>query len=342
MKAFWCIAALMIISISLSGCDGEQHSGGEPPVKLSPQEVEIAAVQLAPVRNQIEILGTIESVYHAEISAKVSGTITTLPVVLGSEVAKGDLLVEISAGEIDAKLQQSLAQLSQAKRNLEREKKLLQKNAATPERVKSLEESLAIARAAYQEARIIQSYTRILAPFDGRVTRKMANVGDLATPGKPLLNIEDENHLQVITDIPEAMFLQVKQGDVLTVTVPSARLTVPGTVAEVAPTANPTTRSAPVKLNIEAHRHLRPGQFARVALSLQSATTLTVPTEALISWGQLERLFVVENGLARLRLVRCGESYGDDREILSGVILGEQVIIRGQQNIHDGQPVVIK
>ncbi len=332
---------ISITTLLLFGCNEEQQP--EKFVQtLQEQQVSIAEVKEVAVSDQIEILGTVESVYRAEISSKVSGTISALPVVLGSEVHTGDLLIEISAGEIDAKLQQSRAQLNQAKRNLDREQKLLRKNAATPETVKSLSEMVAIAEAAYEEARIYQGYTRILSPFHGRVTRKMANVGDLATPGKPLIHIEDELHLQIITDIPEAMILQVKQGDVLSVKVPSAGLTVPATVAEVAPTANPTTRSAPVKLNIDAHPHLRPGQFARVALSQTTAKTLIIPKTALTQIGQMERVFVVDNGIARLRLVRSGASYGNDIEILSGVSDGEQVIVTDQVTIHDGQPVIIQ
>lgn len=341
MKPLWSFAAVCAVSLILSSCKAEQP-GEKEAVQLPPQQVTVRAVEQVPVANQIEIIGTVEAVYRAEISAKVSGTITALPMVLGSVVRKGDLLLEISAGEIDARLQQSRAQLSQAQRNLAREKKLLVQNAATAETVKSLEESLAIAEAANQEALIMQGYTRLLAPFDGRVTRKLANIGDLATPGKPLLNIEDESHLQVITDVPEAMILQVKQGDVLSLTVPSAGLTVPGTVAEVAPTTNPTTRSGPVKINIASHPHLRPGQFVRVALSQQSIKTLIVPRTALVSSGQMEQLFVVEKDTARLRLVRSGAEYGEAIEILSGITAGEQVIVTGQSSIQDGQPVVIE
>ncbi len=341
MKPTLLRATLIAICIVLSGCQSDRKESRET-VQLQPQKVVTAKAQLQSVTNQIELLGTVESVYKAEIAARVSGTITTLPVVLGSEVHKGDLLVEINAGEIDAKLQQSRAQLEQARRNLEREKKLLKKNAATPETVKSLEEYLSIAEAAYQEASTIQSYTKVLSPFDGRVTSKQANIGDLATPGKPLLDIEDENHLQVITDIPEAMILQIKQGDVFPIHIPSANLTISGTVAEVAPTANPTTRSGPVKLNIDAHQNLRPGQFARVALSLQEASTLVVPAKSIIALGQMDRIFVVDNDHARLRLVRSGASYGDNIEILSGIQPGDTVIVEGQQSLHDGQPVIIQ
>jgi len=323
----------------LVGCEKNEPPQADTAV-LEPVRVTLATASQMPITSQIELIGTVEAVNRAEIAAKVSGTITAMPVVLGSRVQKGDLLVEISAGEIDAKLQQSHAQREQAKRNLARERKLLQKNAATPETVKSLEESLAIAEAAYQEARIMQSYTRVLSPFTGRVTSKDANIGDLATPGKALVRIEDEARLQVLTNIPETIISKIHKGDQLTVKVPAANLTVPGTVQEVAPTANPTTRSGKVKLDLEANPALHPGQFARVALALDNSSMLAVPGSAVSTVGQMQRVFVVQDGVARLRLVRCGASHGDQVEILSGLEPGEHVVVTYQQPLRDHQPVI--
>ena len=331
----------LVASLILSSCKSEHHSPA-PAKTLANQDVRTVQAQLEPVRNQIELLGTIEAVNRVEIAAKVSGNIMQLPVVLGSPVKKGDLLVSISAGEIDAKLDQSKAQLEKARRNLERERKLLAQKAATRETVRSLEESVSIANAAYQEALTFKRYTEIKAPIDGRVTRKHVQVGDLATPGKPLINIEDSSRLQVTTDIPERFISRVRQGDRLSIEVPSAGMTIDGIVAEVAPTANPMTRTAPVKLDIESHPELHGGQFVRVTLASKAAQTLTVPGNALVPIGQMERLFVVEDGQAQLRLVRSGERYGDRVEILSGLARGEHVVTEGQQSLQDGQPVTIR
>lgn len=341
MRSSWPIGILMAVTILLTGCREEPKSN-RPMAALQAVEVTVSKARLVPVANQIEVVGTVASRYTAEIASKISGSINALPVHLGSEVERGDLLLEMSAGEIDARLVQAVARLQQARRNLSREKTLLAKNAATPETVKSLEESLAFAEAAHQEARILQSYTRITAPIPGRVTRKLANIGDLATPGKLLLAIEDQTQLQVVTDIPEAMLPQVGIGDTLEVHVPSARLAINGTVAEVSPTANPTTRSGLVKLDIVGHQDLRPGQFARVVLSEKGIKTLTVPRQALVTRGQIEQLFVVQADTARLRLVRSGTMYGTDIEILSGLEPGESVVLTGQQHLQDGQPVVVQ
>ena len=109
----------------------------------------------------------------ATISARVTGQIATLPIKLGSKVNKGDLLVKISADEINARVRQAEVQLEQARRNLARESKLLEVNASTRERVKTLSEQVQISEAAYNEAQTMLGYTAIKAPFSATVTDKL-------------------------------------------------------------------------------------------------------------------------------------------------------------------------
>lgn len=289
------------------------------------------------------MVGTVQAVQRAKISSKITGNIIAFKVTLGSRVKQDELLAEISAGEISARVQQAKAQLMQTKRNLTREKKLLKKNATTPQTVKSLQDSTRIAEAAYNEAMTMFNYSRITAPFSGIITKKLGNVGDLATPGKPLLYIEEEDNLQVLADIPEAMILHIKQGDSLSVFIPSVDLTIEGVVAEVSPIADPSSRSAPIKLRVAANSRLRPGQFARVTLAMEQAETLTIPAPALIQFGQMEQVFVVaQNNKAQLRLVRSGTQIDEHIEILSGLSEGETVITQSNRNLLDGQPVIVQ
>ena len=332
---------LGVALVSLTGCrDGKKAERitdeATPAVTVS-----VARAEEKAAARQVELMGSLQATERAEIAAKVSGSIVNLPVILGSRVEKNDLLVEITAGEISARQRQALAQLEQARRNLEREKKLLAKNAATPEAVKSLQDTLRIATAAYEEAGTMLDYTRILAPFAGLVTRKMANVGDLATPGKPLLQLENEARLQVVTNIPESLIMNVRPGDELPIHVASAGLDIVGTVAEIAPTADRQSRTAPVKINIPADPKLHSGQFARVSLPAGGARTLVVPASALSTYGQMERLFVVQDGHARLRLVRSGARLDGEVEILSGLKAGETVVVEGGRTLVDGQSVTV-
>ncbi|MDK9709049.1 MAG: efflux RND transporter periplasmic adaptor subunit [Desulforhopalus sp.] len=324
------------------GCQQQEPGNEKMTGKLETVTVSVAKVTKQIAGNQAEVVGTIQAVDRAEMSAKITGNIITLPVDLGSRVKRGDLLVELSAGEIFAQAQQARAQLEQAKRNLAREENLLKKNASSLETVKTHEDSLRIAEAAYKTALTMLEFTKITAPFNGIVTRKLVGVGDLATPGKPLLHIEEETNLQVLTDIPEAMILKISKGDKLQVFVPSVKLGFEGTVAEVSPIADPSSRTSPIKLRIPNNPQLRSGQFARVTLALSQAETLSVPIGAVVPFGQMERVFVIEEGKAKLRLIRSGAQGNNHVEVLSGLIEGEVVAISGNGSLHDGQPVTVQ
>lgn len=333
---------LFCAMLLLGACRGEKQAPPEPtgaPLPSVQVRAFTVAAQGAPI--QTEVVGTIQAVKQAVIAAKITGAIEQMPVVLGSPVKEGDLLVQLRAGEISAKVLQAEAQLEQARRNLERERKLLQKNAATAEMVKSLEEMYRIAEASHREARTMLDYTQITAPFDGVVTAKKASVGDLATPGAPLLHLEDSSRLQVVASVPETLVLQLRAGDKLPVHIPAADLDLAGTVAEVAPAADPLSRTATVKLDIEASSRMRTGQFTRVTVTGQQKDALFVPAAAVRRFGQLERIFVISDNTARLRLVRTGMTLQDQVEILSGLEPGERIAIPLDAELVDGQPVTL-
>lgn len=335
------IVIILAFTTWLTGCNQEEHQNSKQTTPLESIAVSVAKVSLVLAPTQTEVVGTVQAVEKAEISSKITGNITTLTVDLGSQVTQGDLLVELSAGEISAQLQQAKAQYEKAVRNLKREESLLKKHAATVESVKSFRDQTKIAEGSYNEALTMVEYTKITAPFSGIVTRKFASVGDLSTPGKPLIHIEKQGHLEVQTAIPEAMILKIQKGDILSIYIPSVQLRLAGSVAEVSPTADPSSRTAPIKLEVEPHPKLRSGQFARVTLVTGNSKTLVVPTDAIIPFGQMEKAFVVNDGTARLRLVRTGQLQGDKVEILSGLEENDNVIIINNQNLVDGQPITI-
>jgi RND family efflux transporter MFP subunit len=322
----------------LSGCQGEEKA------KLKSADLPTVTIQTMTVAAeeghlQTEVVGTVRAVNQAVIAAKVTGTIEEMPVVLGSTVKSGDLLVKISAGEITANSVQAQAQLEQARRNLEREKKLLLKNAATAENVKSLEDTYRVAEAVHRGAVTMLSYTTITAPFDGEITAKMAGVGDLATPGTPLLHLEDSSKLQVEVSVPESLVLQIHPGDPLAIHIPAAGIDLQGVTAEIAPVADPLSRTATVKIDIAPGPQLRTGQFARVVIPGTRKESLFVPATAVQTFGQMEKMFVVSGDRARLRLVRTGAVIGDKVEILAGLEPGDVIAVTSSSPLIDGQPV---
>jgi RND family efflux transporter MFP subunit len=335
-----CSIPLLLLAATVA-CSPDQHRQQPTVEQLPPVAVQVTTVEKQVPARQVEVMGSIQAAESASIAARISGNIVELPVTLGSRVAAGDRLVALSAGEINAQLLQAQAQFEQAERNLARERGLLQRNAATAETVRTLEETKRIAEAALKEARTMLDYTTIEAPFGGIITRKMANIGDLATPGKPLLQLENETELQVIADVPESLVLRLSIDDRLPITLPAAGLQINGRIIEIAPAADPRSRTAPVKLAIEANERIRSGQFVRVSLPSSEGTAFFVPEQAVLPYGQMERLFLVNGDKARLQLVKTGLRRDGLVEILAGVSAGDQVIIAGHDHLRDGQPITV-
>ncbi|MCL2458297.1 MAG: efflux RND transporter periplasmic adaptor subunit [Desulfobulbus sp.] len=330
------LAFLMLSTLPL-GFAATAPGAGEPAQSV---EVTVARVCRQALPASIEVTGTVQAAERAAIAAKITGVITDIPVVLGSAVKAGDLLVTVSAGEITARLSQAEALLAQARRNLEREQSLQTKHASTPETVKSMADQFAVAQAGYREAKTMLGYTTITAPFDGVVTRKNAQAGDLATPGTVLLQVESLRTLQVRSAVPESLVLGIRPGDALTVRVEAAGVTVRATVSEVAPAADPKSRTALVILNLPPDPALRPGQFARLLVTGANARTLLVPESAVAPSGQMDRVFVVtDDNRASLRLVRTGMRRDGMVEILSGLDGGETVATGNNRLLVDGQPL---
>ena len=339
LKKFALFLAVLTLFV-LTGCKDPAEKATVSP--LPPVEVQLETLAPSEVPVQVELAGSVQAVEHATISARVAGQIVNLPVQLGSKVNKGDLLVKISAAEINARVRQAEIQLAQAQRNLARESKLQEVNASTREKVKTLKEQEQTSEAAYREAQTILGYTEIKAPFAGTVTAKLVEVGDLAVAGAALLKLENGMELEVVIQVPEAQSHALSLASHLPLTVPAAGLTLNAQIREISPTVDPASRTTQIKLTLPAAAELRSGQFARVALVDSRATTLMISSQALKQKGQMQQVFVAEQGTARMRLVRIGAEVGGRTEILSGLQAGDLVVIDASDALHDGQALKVK
>ena len=304
--------------------------------------VHLAQAQERPIPAVAVVTGTVQAAERAAIAAKVSGTIVSMPIQLGTRVEAGDILATLSAEELTARMHQAEALLAQAKRTLDREQNLLQKNASTPDAAKTAAEQHAIAQANFSEAKTMMGYATIAAPFDGVVARKSLNVGDLATPGTVLLLLENDRTLQVQASVPERLLKAFRSGNTLKIEIAAAGVTVQGTVTEVAPTVDPHARTAVVKLSVPTAPALRTGQFCRILVPDHTRNSLFVPESALIQSGQMETVFVADQGQARLRLVRSGLRHEGMVEILTGLAAGESVVITNNRLLADAQPLQVQ
>ena len=274
-------------------------------------------------------MGTVRAKLHSVIEAKVSGKIEQMLVVPGQKVKAGELLVQLDAREVQAQLDQALAVRQQAESDLKRATDLFQQKILSQSEYDSAQSKFRVADAAATEAKTLLGYTKVTAPFDGVITRKYADVGDLAAPGKPLLEMEDARDLQLEADVPEAVIGHLALGDKLGVRVSGVSNELAGVVSEIAPSADPNSRTFLVKLDLPPTPGLRAGQFGRVAVPVGETSALRVPASAVLQRGEMELVFVVVNGHAQLRIVKTGKRVGDEVELVSGVDAGEQVVVDG-------------
>jgi RND family efflux transporter MFP subunit len=207
-------------------------------------------------------------------------------------------------------------------------------------RVRSVASSIDEARASLGEAQATLGYADIVAPFAGRVLERRVDPGTLASPGMPLLTLADEGTLRVEAAVEESHVYDVKVGDEVTVEIETIGKPLIGKVGEVVPSVDVASRAFLVKIDLPADAGtLRPGTFARVSFRIAVRPRLVVPTTALTSFGALDRVFVLDGGHARMRMVTRGEAQGRWTEVLSGLDPKETVVAAPPADLRDGTPV---
>ncbi len=335
MKHHLALPALALALIA-GGCSRDQPAA--PP--LPTVTVRTTEVRAITELRRTELPGTVRAVERAAVAPKVMGTIASLPISLGQSVKRGDILATISANEIGARLAQAEAGLGQARRDLERETGLLAKGAAAAETVRSMEDRVRLMEATVAEARTMLTYTTITAPFDGVITRRLVNEGDLASPGNPLLELENPALQRVEVEVPDSL-AAVAVGTDVPVRINTVELV--GRVAEVSPALDAVSRTFLAKIDLPAGAAVRSGQFARVAWPAGETKAFVAPAAAVSTFGQMERVFVVADNTASLRLVKTGARHGAEVEVLSGLAAGERVVAEpAAAPLRDGQPVEVK
>ncbi|RMG48917.1 MAG: efflux RND transporter periplasmic adaptor subunit [Acidobacteria bacterium] len=194
------------------------------------------------------------------------------------------------------------------------------------------------ATAEVTNAQTMVSYSKITSPITGVVTMKNVDVGVLASPGVPLLTVEDHRAYRLDVLVEESQLDRIHLGDEAAVTIAAlddGRLK--GVVREIVPAADPASRSFIVKLDLPSHPGLRSGLFGKAQFTIGEKKAILLPSSAVIERGQLTAVYVVDDThRARLRLVKTGKRYGDSVEILSGLHRGDRVIIEGVERVKEG------
>lgn len=296
--------------------------------------------------------GVVEAVRAAAVAAQVHGTIVALEVEEADHVEAGRVLLRIDgriadrqAAANEARLASARADLVAATRDVERQRRLHRdgfiSRAALDQAESGFEAAGARVDALVAEtraARVQSGLHMVLAPFDGVVSDLPVSVGDMATPGRRLLDLYDPAALRVAIMVPESIAARLPEAVALHIEIPGASsgpIPVAPAGIQPQPVVDAATHTVRLRIDLPRHAEAAPGMFARLRITLQESrgiaadqAAVSVPSSAIVRRAELTGLYVVDgSGRPRLRQVRLGRSIGDQVEVLTGIAAGEQVLV---------------
>ena len=353
-------------AIFLGACSPAHEAG--PIDRPEVSGVKIQRVHTTSVPESYETTGSVVSRTSSTVSSRVMGTVTSLAVKEGSAVREGQLLLTIDDRDLKERVRAAAEAFNEAVHALESARRQEDLAVKTYERYRKLHEDKAVttqeldnvtnqadqarhgveraeamvkrAEASREEARIFLGFSRVVSPIAGVVTSKMIDVGSMASPGVPLLQLEDKASRLVEAGFEERMLSAIEVGMEVKVRVHSSAEETIGKIVEVVPTVDPRTRTFIVKIHVPG-LDLRSGQYGTVRFTSGARDLLLVPSAAVVTRGQLTGVFRVgEENLVTYRLIRIGRPYGEMVEVLSGLEGGDTIIVDGLENAVDGGTLV--
>lgn len=318
-----------------------------------------------------EAMGTVQARTASTLSSKLLGTVKKIHVREGDRVNQGTLLVVLDDRQVTARLRQDQEALAQtgraaaaaragadlAQATYQRYLLLAQQESVSRQEFDEVEarqrqaEAMAAAarhgvqqaEAAVAAARASQQDANVRAPYDGIVTARMVEPGDLAAPGTPLVSLEKTGALRVDLVIPETHFNFVSLNQKVMIRIHSlSSPPLEGAVTTIAPAADQRSRSFLVKVDLPANPAVRSGMFARVIIPMAEEGLLLIPAAAVIVQGQLTGVFVVDaDQIARFRLIRTGRTFGDSVEVIAGLKAGIRYVVSPAPKLVDGARVEV-
>ncbi|PKO36572.1 MAG: efflux RND transporter periplasmic adaptor subunit [Betaproteobacteria bacterium HGW-Betaproteobacteria-6] len=270
----------------------------------------------------------VEAVQQATVGAQIAGRVLEVRADAGQSVKKGDVLMRIDGREAAEAARAAAAQYANAKVSYERTKSLVTQKFMSSAALDKAKADLDAAAANRAAAGAGQSYATIVAPMTGIIARRHAEMGDMATPGKPLFTIYQPGTLRVTASIPQYRLKAMRDVKTARVEFPELGKWVDAVKVQVLPTADAATHVSQVRVTLPDVPEATPGMFARVHFVTGQAEKLTVPTGAVLRRGEVAAVYVqMPDNRLSLRQLRLGEAVGQgEMEVLAGLSAGDQVV----------------
>jgi RND family efflux transporter MFP subunit len=350
---FWGIHAR---SVSVAALAKETRAAAIP-------SVDVVHPSLGAASDEVVLPASVQGFIDSPVYARTSGYLLHWYADIGARVKKGELLADIQTPELDQQVQQGQSDLATAQANYQlaqitadRWQKLLLKNAVSTQERDQYSSDLNAKRSVLsaQEANVrrlqqLQSFEKIYAPFDGVITARNTDIGDLIQAGEnttpqELFHLSSVDRLRVFVPVPEvyqSVLRSVKQVGLSSDAYPKERFT--GTIARSSNAIDPLSRTLRVEVDIDNPRTLLlPGAYVFVHLPLPAASQApTIPSNALLFREEGLRVGVVRDGHVQLVPISIGHDYGSTVEVIAGLSPEDQVVVNPSDSLVSGTRVEI-
>ncbi len=351
----WTLALVLISGVSLGACSEHQSISLEKPLPTA--VVSVTEVEPSADAAFFHAVGRVKNVRESTISAKVMGKVTQIRVKAGDKVKAGEVLARIDDRDSRGRVEQARGALAQAKAAKKIARQML-------DRIEKLKEQDSTSQAKYDKAQFdyqsavgavsqaqgalqtAESYLRetvIKAPFSGAIVDTMIEVGEMASPGYPILRMEGAPDLEFEATVNGQDIESLSVGQKVVVDLDVARdekKEIAGEIREIVPSQDQITHSSLVRIHLNTKEKLRSGMFGRAQFqrSVGSCLGLLIPENRVLRNGQLSAVFVLDDNHIRLRLIKEGRKQADRVEVLAGLKAGDRLVASELDDLIDGQP----
>lgn len=335
--------ALTASCLILSACGPAKA----PPAAAPPQAVEAVAVAAPSAVASITATGALERRREMALSFRIAGVLTAVTVEAGDTVTAGQVLAAIDPAAVEARSQQTGADLERARRDLERDRLLFAKGYVSKARLDDRESAVKAAGAAQNAAAFDRRWARLVSPASGVVLERRAQAGEVAAPGQTIVRVADlQSPLVLRAPLADRDVSRVRVGSAVQITVDALPAqTLSGVVTRVGQAADARTGAVMVEIELAARPELRSGQIATARIVTaapdKGAGFSRIPAEALLeASGDKASVLRIDGGVARRTSVRFGGFDGDDA-LVAGLADGARVITAGAGFVSDGEKVAV-
>ena len=335
---------------ALAGCgkngSAQQAQGGGPgggANKEAPVPVAVAAATTGEIASYYTATATLAAEKEAQMLSRVSGVVSRLLCEEGDVVAEGAELLLVDNDEYRYRHEQAVADRADLEAKVARLEKMREQDLVSAEEFETLSNDLAAAKAAEGMAQLNLSYTRVTAPFSGRIVTRNINVGQTINVGTPLFVISDFTPLLARVHVPAKEFNKLEPNQPVDLTLESNGTRLRGRIKLVSPTIDPSSGTIKVTIEIPTFpAGVRPGDFAQVSIVTERRTGRTlIPKVALVNDRGEQVVYVSADSTAERRVVEIGFQDDNNAEIINGVSAGEAIVVKGQRTLKHGSAIKV-